>query len=1397
MKSLFGARFIIYSLLAATLLAASDLPLFAQSDTNDDYVLELPLVESPPQLGGTFWRLSDYFYDTDGFLRFSRPPRPVIPLADQGLPVYYLTPNTNLGLFSTNSYVIDDSSVLTEHSGYSTMTEDDSGSDSGTNDFSPAYSYPSNSLYLIIDSAADNTVFLRAMGTESDQIYELLSRESLVTTNNLAATNWISEGTFIGAENQDWTPTTVAVGTRTNQLWLWCRSWADPDQDGLPSWWEMQYGLDPNSPDTGNTGVADGDKNAAGDGWSNIYKFEHGMNPTQFYMPPPPQNVDARLDATGTNIVVTWSSGGGSVAHYRVVSAVSGVWVTNTVASSTLTFASNAGIDFFADPLSDPAYMVIADFSNGAASASPWVVVDKTDFNRDEIIVRGPAGGRFLTMQSPPAGLSKLRLYWDPPFPNPGDPQYPYFDIDATNIVNGLVQLPFAQLNRYPYSTLIVRAICTNGFSPDYFVPLQLAPEEGVRDYGATNFINAAVHMKENLKFLLRSGNTRVGFGYASGFHTGFYDNPVTDPWPYDVNDPDYEYCRPPLATNYEHYGFHTYSPNRGYSFIEEARPVRENFFWRNFAFNTVDITNGTFNTGAGSAISNDALEWVGELSEPKYVYWGLGTESPLPLVLTNSGFTWSYWLSAFSDEADRLADAGMYVDASTNLVLPNAVSNIYGLRINSVHFQNNNNQYVTLNRGGSLPAPDDANFFVETEVPMLQTVDYYFASQTRYIKYGSPLQPVPGAPEFSTTNPLPLRITGIGQPITVAGWAKMAITNGYPGTYAYLEQYWDKAYKIATNGTVSTNEPTGLLSPYGEFFPTDPGPVALVTMPDVDTGQSGASLVHVIKVQLDVNHDGVMDLSFGGPDNTSQDRPFVFWLNNDCDRLGNNNLGDDFASTDREANDPYTFKPTPDCEYRDSLGNRIIPHPRDLEDFARLWLAGITTNLFTSLPAGVTAELSWGDKGNPNPNNPTIDIFGTANVSGLFGSGSGIGYLSNSVTAWAQSSNSFTGLRLGPGDSIPVVYSNSFGYQGWNRAIWCGVKRGTGALTLTFKQGTNKLAESSAYIEIKDIKDMYERWSVGDNPKVSPVNLPYHPTDGLPTNSPPFKYAPPADTNTPYILLVHDYDLPAWKKDRWAETAFKRLYWQGYQGRFGLFRWPGVYNGIARPLDDSEFNAWRSSTGLLNLLTNLNAQYSTNVYLMAHGYGAVAAGEALRLAGTNQVVNRYIAVQGAVPSHAYDSSAPFRTIPPSADSGTPDRYSFYNGSACYFAGVGGAGIYINYFNTNDFMLTNTWCSTEDGKPDLIIGYVYIGTNFYKNVTTPLLFPANTYEIFSYCDEARCEAIGAQSNLGGPFAGLLQVDLAGFPYNFKDKDHSAEFLSDCADRWEFWAAVFNSLGLKK
>ncbi len=490
-----------------------------------------------------------------------------------------------------------------------------------------------------------------------------------------------------------------------------------------------------------------------------------------------------------------------------------------------------------------------------------------------------------------------------------------------------------------------------------------------------------------------------------------------------------------------------------------------------------------------------------------------------------------------------------------------------------------------------------------------------------------------------------------------------------------------------------------------------------------------------------------------------------------------------------------FSYKAIPDCEWigLNSL-TRDIPCKRDLEDFTRLWICGITTNLLASLPPGVSAELSWGDKGSPITNNPTIDLFAAStNLSHPESYGSDA-YLTNVADAAYQTNISAT-ARLGPGGSITVITN---GTSIADRFIWCGVKKGVGQLTLTFLQGSNVLASTSAYIEVKDIKEMYERYTVGDAPSttIAPTNVAQLAQNGVAT---PFQYPPASSADTPYILLVHDYDLPMWKKDSYAETAFKRLYWQGYQGRFGLFRWPGVYNGILRPLNDSEFNSWRSGVGLLNLLTNLNSQYPGNVFLMAHGYGCTAASEALRLAGTNNLVDTYVAMQGAVPADAYDLSTPVRTPVPNA--GLPDRYVNYytNGALPYFWGVGGATRYVNYFNTNDITFTSLWIFAEDTKPVLFYGFN--GTNFYSGIpffTTPLIFPTDTYEIFSYCDQPRCNAIGAQPNLGGPFLFPFQVDLSTLPHLYFGvyQDHNGQFKSFCADNWAFWDTVLKSMRLK-
>jgi hypothetical protein len=754
---------------------------------------------------------------------------------------------------------------------------------------------------------------------------------------------------------------------------------------------------------------------------------------------------------------------------------------------------------------------------------------------------------------------------------------------------------------------------------------------------------------------------------------------------------------------------------------------------------------------------------------------------------------------------------------------------------------------YQILDPGNNVTTPPSytiSDYASWCPAPTLQVVNYYFVplinSGQSLIWYpgvnlpgeiGSidgtatkqPL-PMPIEDDFNVTNQTPPVIIGsVGQPMIVGGWAKYSVENGSTpsGKYGYLGQYFvTNAFILDASGNPTTTN-AGIVSPYGEFFPTQVGKAQLVTMPDIDPPyQQGTCTVSVISLNVDANHDGTMDLSYFGQDQTFPSKPYVFWCNNNFDRThhvdGSDVEQDDVPLGD---NDSYNLDPGHNDSHYTVDGARVIPSVRDLEDFSRLWISGVTTNLLAALPAGSTVTLNWEDLGNPNPNNPTIDLFQAADTNG------GIGYLTNSTIATLQTNNNqcwYLGA-LAPGGSIQLNAIQFNDYWAGNHFIWCGVSNGTGALTLTIADAnSNVLGQAAVYIQITDIKQMYERWTVGDNGNTAPLTTAVNAEDvGLGGYEPPFVYGP-ASTNTPYIIFVHGRNMFSWEKDRFAETAFKRLYWQGYQGRFGEFRGPtyagfpiGEFSSQAvnlRNFDNSEYNAWLSGTGLLNKLNGLNSAYPGNVYLIAHSMGNVVAGEALRLAGNSQVVNTYIAMQAAVSAHAYDTNAATRSYRFS----TPDDYADYPTSGVtYFKNSAGAGTYVNFFNTNDYALhssTFSWEYDQNQKPDNSIagypGYHYnvsslhpngfyvqygSGTNQFQNLN----FPCDTYPIFPYCDQSWSYALGAQAGVGGVFATSKEVNLSELPYGFGNthKYHSGQFRSDNTQRWQFWNTMLVQMKL--
>jgi pimeloyl-ACP methyl ester carboxylesterase len=529
----------------------------------------------------------------------------------------------------------------------------------------------------------------------------------------------------------------------------------------------------------------------------------------------------------------------------------------------------------------------------------------------------------------------------------------------------------------------------------------------------------------------------------------------------------------------------------------------------------------------------------------------------------------------------------------------------------------------------------------------------------------------------------------------------------------------------------------------------------------------------------------------------------------------------------------PYTPNvPTPDCNYRDMYGNRVIPCTRDLQDFTRLWICGITPSLLTNLPAGSTVTLNWGDEGNPNSGNPTIDLFQASDPDG------GIEYLTNETSAAEQINPVYSVCvgRVGPGQSIQLNASYWSGWAG-NHFIWCGVSNGTGGLNLTIKDAhSNVLAQTTAYIQIVDIKQMYERWTVGDNPTNPPLSVAVAASDNLPAGVQSFRYANPGNTTTPYILFVHGWNVEPWEKDRFAETMFKRLYWQGYQGRFGEFRWPtswgftGDFSQLVTDpqqkdsFDNSEYFAWRSAIGLLNKLGDLSLQYPGHVYVLAHSMGNIVTGEALTLAGNNQLVNTYVASQAAVTAHVYDdmvSNYSFNVVIGGIQFNmgphTPNIYGDW------FAGDygGGAGKIVNFYNANDYALARLhWQLDQLFKPDTLVAqggslwaYGYNGSandpapwnHFYKtNLTASgtvnfdiVQNPTNRSEVMAFAAQAYTTALGATPGVHHVTANVDLTTLWPSPDPLENNYashffHSAEFRGDTVWEWSYWKTLLSS-----
>lgn len=573
--------------------------------------------------------------------------------------------------------------------------------------------------------------------------------------------------------------------------------------------------------------------------------------------------------------------------------------------------------------------------------------------------------------------------------------------------------------------------------------------------------------------------------------------------------------------------------------------------------------------------------------------------------------------------------------------------------------------------------------------------------------------------------------------------------------------------------------------------------------------------------LQVDSNRDGQIDSLDPAP---TADKPFRFWVNDDIDRehIFKDSAGDTMDDIFEKEEDDIGPEEAGYMNWQPDYIDGRIESKRDLEDFARLWIH--TQGLNDAFRNGdLRLGLKWTDT---DGTTPSIQIYHSVEQDG------GLGYLTDEEIAASQllhKRNAISLIDVATGQGATrisgsgtfVLPASLFG--GLSEAqpntflLFEGCTPGKGQLRLVIL----KLGSGATYTEIGDapgvwldlkkIGDMYEHWSVG-NASGGPPNSIATRIPSLTGSGTAFRYdnPDPSPEERQYILYVHGWNMEQWEKERFAETAYKRLWWQGYKGRFGLFTWPctngfdetstlgKVIEGIAdgTHFDRGEWSAWRSGAPLRQLLQALSGAYSGQLYVFSHSMGGIVMSEALRLqsdAGGRQIVNVYVASQTALSAHLYDGtlstaagsassvqwtydhpSFAFWIINPGPKNYGPKTANVYRNWLAYLLNGGAVsskavGTLVNFYNQNDWALAApVWQFNQITKPDwpdLLHSqpwtYDYVGDPAYFadvfvkkgfNVIYDLHLgtrsdPKDRYEIMAFAAESYVKAFGAMPNV--------------------------------------------------
>ena len=495
--------------------------------------------------------------------------------------------------------------------------------------------------------------------------------------------------------------------------------------------------------------------------------------------------------------------------------------------------------------------------------------------------------------------------------------------------------------------------------------------------------------------------------------------------------------------------------------------------------------------------------------------------------------------------------------------------------------------------------------------------------------------------------------VASVGNPMIVASWAKYAVSNSSPTKYAYLGQYFDtNAFLLNSGGVVTTNT-AGILSPYGEFFPTQAGEAEVTTMPDIDTGAQATNVIRVVSLNVDANHDGTMDFSYSGQDQTSSSRPFRFWVaddNNSGDYGGNGIPGQIGIEADGQCYSYFQGAPP----YYQVLGRR------HLEDFFPVYLNIGSLFQSNAFSAGISpADTNYQFVLSQADGALRIAYTGLTPTNYM-------NYLLDTNESGSLVNTTLTTITAN-GVALPTSFVNGIATASQGIILAEAWTPTTQPLVLTIYHGTNLIGQTSLYLSISGITNMFRSKTIVLSPQLG-TNADRL-TDASVPNEP--------DTTENNFVFVHGYNVNPTQAVGWDADIYKRMYWSGSHAKFYGVTWEAadsqVDGQVTLNLQTNIVNAFNTAPLLNSFLNSLSG---TNV-VAAHSLGNMLVLSTLNDC-TNQSIKTYFMIDAAVAIEAIDSTA----------ASNPDMYpsAWTNYSSKLWASK-----WFNLWPTNDARSTLTW----------------------------------------------------------------------------------------------------------